>query len=317
MSIPTTDQRALPESSLQATRKRQRLRQRQLFCLLLVLSFSFGRLQNVRASNSALVAHGRYVFSLAGGCGCHTAEAGPVNAGGRALETPYGRFYGTNITPDPVYGIGTWTDQEIIDAIRLGVKPDGTIMSPVMPYPALNGMTDEDVTALVAFLRSLEPITRKNLPHEITIPFSGLAMRIWRWLFFEPVEPRARAWADPVARGRYISEHLAHCQECHTPRTVFGTLDRTHDLAGNPAGIDGAVAPNISPDDETGIGQWSEGEIVSLLRTGFLPNFDTVQGLMALVIDGVPEGGYKDMTDEDTQAVAQYLKSVAPVRSEE
>ncbi len=181
-----------------------------------------------------------------------------------------------------------------------------------MPYPALSGMTDEDVTALVAFLRSLEPIAQKNLSHAITVPFSGLAMRVWRWLFFEPAETRALARADPVARGRYISEHLAHCQECHTPRTVFGTLDRAEHLVGNPAGIDGEVAPNITPDDETGIGQWSEGEIVSLLRTGFLPNFDNVQGLMALVIDGVPGGGYKDMTDEDAQAVAQYLKSVAP-----
>ena len=278
-----------------------------VFCSLL-----FGHLQNVWADDAALVAQGQYIFALAGGCGCHTADTGPTNAGGRSIETPYGRFYGTNITPDPVHGIGTWTDREIIDAIRLGVKPDGTVMSPVMPYPALNGMTDEDVTALVAFLRSLEPVAQENLPHEVSLPFSGLAMRVWHWLFFEPIETRSAAWADPIARGRYISEHLAHCQECHTPRTVLGTLDRTRDLAGNPAGIDGEVAPNITPDDETGIGRWSEGEIVSLLRTGFLPNFDNVQGLMAVVIDGVPGGGYKDMTDEDADAVAKYLKSIPP-----
>ena len=285
----------------------------QLLCpVLLFCSFLFGHLHNVRADTTALVAQGQYVFALAGGCGCHTADAGPANAGGRPIETPYGRFYGTNITPNPVHGIGTWTDREIIDAIRVGVKPDGTVMSPVMPYPALSGMTDADATALVAFLRSRAPVAQENLPHEVGIPFSGLAMRVWRWLFFEPVTTHATAWTDPIARGRYISEHLAHCQECHTPRTVFGTLDRTRDLAGNPASIDGEVAPNITPDDETGIGQWSEGDIVSLLRTGFLPNFDNVQGLMAVVIDGVPGGGYKDMTDEDAHAVAAYLKSVAP-----
>ncbi len=289
----------------------------RLFCLLLLCSFLFSPLPRVWADEATLVAQGQYVFALAGGCGCHTAAKGSTNAGGRWIETPYGRFYGTNITPDPVHGIGTWTDREIIDAIRLGVKPDGTVMSPVMPYPALGGMTDEDATALVAFLRSLEPVAQENLPHEVSLPFSGLAMRAWRWLFFEPVETRSAAWADPIARGRYISEHLAHCQECHTPRTVFGTLDRTRDLAGNPAGIDGEVAPNITPDDETGIGRWSEGEIVSLLRTGFLPNFDNVQGLMAVVIDGVPGGGYKDMTDEDAHAVAAYLKSVAPRRQAE
>jgi len=284
----------------------------RIFCLCLLCGFLFSPLPRVWADNAALVAQGQYVFALAGGCGCHTADKGPTNAGGRPIETPYGRFYGTNITPDPVHGIGTWTDREIIDAIRLGVKPDGTVMSPVMPYPALSGMTDKDVTALVAFLRSLEPVAQENLPHEVSLPFSGLAMRVWRWLFFEPIETRAAAWTDPIARGRYISEHLAHCQECHTPRTVFGTLDRTRDLAGNPAGIDGEVAPNITPDDETGIGRWSEGEIVSLLRTGFLPNFDNVQGLMAVVIDGVPGGGYKDMSDEDAAAVATYLKSVTP-----
>ena len=284
----------------------------RLFCLFVLCSLLFGHLQNVWADDTALVAQGQYVFALAGGCGCHTADKGPTNAGGRPIETPYGRFYGTNITPDPVHGIGTWTDQEIIDAIRLGVKPDGTVMSPVMPYPALSGMTDEDVAALVAFLRSQEPVAQANIPNEVGIPFSGLAMRIWRWLFFEPVETRVTAWVDSIDRGRYISEHLAHCQECHTPRTVFGSLDRTRDLAGNPAGIDGEVAPNITPDDETGIGRWSKGEIVSLLRTGFLPNFDNVQGLMAVVIDGVPGGGYKDMSDEDADAVATYLKSVPP-----
>ncbi len=267
-----------------------------------------------------LVAQGQYVFSLAGGCGCHTSAGGSVNAGGRALKTPYGTFYGTNITSDKRYGIGGWTDQEIIDSIRLGVKPDGTVMSPVMPYPAFNAMTDTDVTALVAFLRSLGPVAQQNTPHEVSIPFSGLAMRVWRWLFFTPVEAAAGRSAGrsssshgPIERGRYISEHLAHCQECHTPRTVFGTLDDTRALAGNPDGIDGEVTPNITPDPETGIGKWSEEEIISLLRTGFLLNFDNVQGLMALGIEGVPAGGYKDMSDEDARAVVQYLKNVIPL----
>jgi hypothetical protein len=94
---------------------------------------------------------------------------------------------------------------------------------------------------------------------------------------------------------------------------LAGTLDRSQYLAGNEAGIDGELTPNITPDAETGIGNWTEDEIVSLLQTGFLPNFDNVQGLMALVIDGVPEGGYKDLTKEDAFAVARYLKSVAPV----
>ena len=266
-----------------------------------------------QAVEADLVARGQYVFALAGGCGCHTAEGGPVNAGGRPLKTPYGTFYGTNITPDPTSGIGQWTDRQIIDSLRLGVRPDGSVLSPVMPYPAFSGMSDEDVTALVAYLRSLPPVARANQPHELSMPFANLAMRAWRWLFFNPGAAPAQAPTPGMERGRYISEHLAHCQECHTPRTRTGTLDRSLSLAGNQAGIDGEVTPNITPDAKTGIGEWSEDEIVSLLQTGFRPNFDNVQGLMALVIEGVREGGYKDMTKEDALAVARYLKSVPPI----
>ncbi len=265
------------------------------------------------AAEADLVARGQYIFALAGGCGCHTAEDGPVNAGGRPLKTPYGTFYGTNITPDPTHGIGKWTDRQVIDSIRLGMRPDGSVLSPVMPYPAFSGMADEDVTALVAYLRNVPAVARANQPHALSLPFVGLAMRAWRWLFFDPGSAPARAPEAGVERGRYISEHVAHCQECHTPRTRTGTLDRSLYLAGNQAGIDGEVTPNITPEVKTGIGEWSEDEIVSLLQTGFRPNFDNVQGLMALVIEGVREGGYKDMTQEDALAVARYLKSVPPI----
>ena len=286
------------------------------FVHILLICFSGGYVEPARADGADLVTQGQYIFSLAGGCGCHTAAGGQTNAGGRPLKTPYGTYYGTNITADPNYGIGQWTDQEIIDSIRLGVKPDGTVMSPVMPYPAFSGMTDSDAAALVAYLRSVEPVAQGNIPHKISIPFSGMAMRVWRWLFFDPIETITSSPSDAVSRGRYISEHLAHCRECHTPRTMFGTPDRGLDLAGNPDGVDGEVAPNITPHREDGIGDWSDGEIVSLLRTGFLPNFDNVQGLMALVIDGVPGGGYKDMADEDAQAVVRYLRSIAAKRIE-
>ncbi len=259
------------------------------------------------------VVRGKYVFALAGGCGCHTPKEGPVNAGGRPLKTPYGTFYGTNITPDPTTGIGSWTDQQVIDGIRLGVRPDGSVMSPVMPYPAFNEMSDQDVTDLVAYLRTLPAVSRPNPPHQLSVPFAGLGMRAWRWLFFRPVPAPAHAPTAGIERGRYISEHLAHCQECHTPRTMTGTLDRTRDLAGNADGIDGEISSNVTPDPETGIGKWTTEEIVELLRTGFKPNFDNVQGLMALVIDGIAEGGYKDMTNEDARAVANYLKSVPPI----
>ena len=236
-----------------------------------------------------------------------------MNAGGRPLKTPYGTFYGTNITPDPTHGIGSWTDRQIIASIRLGVRPDGSVVSPVMPYPAFSGISDEDITALTVYLRSLPPVAQANQPHQLSLPFAGVAMRVWRWLFFAPLPPPTHTPAQEDQRGRYISEHLAHCQECHTPRTLFGTLDLTRFLAGNEDGIDGERTPNITPDPQTGIGDWSENDIVSLLQTGFLPNADNVQGLMAMVIEGVPEGGYKDMTQADALAVAHYLKRMPPI----
>lgn len=281
-------------------------------CISLEMIVTVSFVTEARAAD-ALVAKGRYVFALAGGCGCHTAEGSPTNAGGRPLKTPFGTFYGTNITPDPTHGIGRWTDRELINGIRLGVRPDGSVMSPVMPYPAFNGMSDEDVTALVAYLRTLPAVARENQSHKLSIPLSSVGNHLWRWLFFSPIVASRQAPKAGIERGHYISEHVAHCQECHTPRTLWGTLDRSRDLAGNPRGIDGEATPNITPDLETGVGKWSEEEMVSLLKSGFLPNMDNVQGLMALVIEGVPEGGYKDMSDADAQAVTQYLKSVPPI----
>jgi mono/diheme cytochrome c family protein len=121
-------------------------------------------------------------------------------------------------------------------------------MSPVMPYPAFSGMSDEDVADLVTYLRTLPSIAQANKSHELSVPFASVGMRVWRWLFFSAEKPPAHAPTTGVERGRYISEHVAHCQECHTPRTFSGTLDRSRDLAGNEDGIDGELTPNITPD---------------------------------------------------------------------
>jgi hypothetical protein len=214
------------------------------------------------AAADDLITRGRYVFALAGGCGCHTAKEGPTNAGGRPLKTPFGTFYGTNITPDPTHGIGKWTEKQLIDGIRLGIRPDGSVMSPVMPYPAFSAMSDVDVTALVTYLRNLPAVAKANRPHKLSLPFIGFAMRLWRFFFFTPAIAPLQS---PVE------------QECHTPRALWGTLDRSRDLAGNPSGVDGEVTPNITPDPETGVGKWSDDDMVSLLKSGFLPNMDNVQ----------------------------------------
>ena len=289
-----------------------RHKKKWVLILILLLGGALPPCTLAQEASQSLVEKGKYVFALAGGCGCHTAEGGLLNAGGRPTKTPLGTYYGTNVTSDPTYGIGQWTNQEIIDSIRLGVRPNGERLSPVMPYPAFNGMADEDVKALVVYMLSLPPIAQENKPHEMKLPLSGTLMRIWRWLFFSPASASRQAPESGVERGKYIAEHVAHCGECHTPRKVTGTLEDSLYLAGNAEGVDGEIVPNITPDEKTGIGDWSERDIADLLRTGFKPNADNVQGLMALLVDGLPVG-YKDMTREDARAVAAYLKSVPPI----
>lgn len=260
---------------------------------------------------------GRDVFAMAGGCGCHSLAGGPVGAGGRELPTPFGTFYGTNITPDPETGLGNWTDEEIIAAIRDGDLRDGGVEAPVMPYYLYAGMADQDVRDLVAYLRSLPAVRRENRQHEIAFPLPRVAFRLWRLLFAPSVERPAQVPADGVERGRYLADHVAICQDCHTPRNFVGALRNGMYLAGTNDGPNGKPVPNVTPDAETGIGDWDEYDIVQVLDSGMMPNFDNVQGLMAEVVDGVGGApGYGDAPDRDLAAIASYLKTVKPIRNE-
>jgi len=244
---------------------------------------------------------GGYIFALAGGCGCHMGQAGFL-AGGMPFEGPFGVVYAANITQDPATGIGNWSDQEIIDAIRLGHGPDGEQLFPVMPYPTFSHMADEDVQNLVAFLRTAPPIENAVPERQLNVeapPFSPMA------------PPPAAAPGSGVARGEYIVTAISHCGDCHTPFNPDGSPDFSKFLAGGV--VEGQIAPNITPHDGTGIGAWSEQDIVNLLKTGQRPgNEPPVGGLMALSI----EGGYKDMTDADAGAIAAYLKTVPAVENE-
>ena len=129
------------------------------------------RAVSAQTSPSAdLVARGKYVFGATGGCGCHTEKDRPVNSGGRKYDGPFGTVYSSNITPDQQTGIGGWTDEQIITAIRLGRRPNGERLIPVHPYPVFNGMAAEDLRALVAFLRTIPPVNRPNTPKKISVP---------------------------------------------------------------------------------------------------------------------------------------------------
>jgi mono/diheme cytochrome c family protein len=250
---------------------------------------------------------------MAGGCGCHTSLEGPIGAGGGKVPTPFGIFYGTNITPDTDTGIGAWTDAEIVAAIRDGWLPDGRAESPAMPYYRYAGMADQDVADLIAFLRSLPPVRRSNKDHEVDLPLARFAYRAWRFLFVEETDAAVNAPAEAVDRGRYLVNHVAICGDCHTPRSRLGNEDRSRYLAGTTDGPAGATIPNITP-HRSGIGEWDPADIVSVLTFGMLPNFDNVQGLMAEVVDGKAGApGYKDAPKSDLEAVAAYVDSIPPI----
>ena len=264
------------------------------------------------AADSA-IERGEYLLRVAGCLSCHTdiKNDGPPLSGGRPLKTPFGTFYSPNITPDPETGIGSWTDEEFVRALRDGVRPDEAHYFPVFPYPSYARMTKADMLDLKAYLFSLSPV-RRNIPdHDILFPFSWRALQIgWKMLFFSSKEYLTDTTRDSEwNRGAYLVRALAHCSECHTPRNILGAPKEDLFLAGTPDGPDGSLVPNITPDFQTGIGDWSRDDLVQLLKFGLKPDYDNVQGSMYEVI----EHGLKFLRDDDLKAIAVYIMSLEPV----
>ena len=268
------------------------------------------------AAEPDVVARGAYLANAADCVACHTdsAHSGLPYAGGRALATPFGTFYSPNITPDPETGIGRWSDAQFLRALHEGVRPDGANYFPVFPYPSFTKITDADARAIKAYLFSLPAVRQANRNHDVPFPFSWRFLQNgWKWLFFD--EGRFQPAAERSAaynRGAYLVTALAHCGECHTPRNWFGATEPDRFLAGNPHGPDGKRVPNITPDTKTGIGNWTEDDIIVMLTDGHTPDFDEVGGAMAEVVKSTAR-----LTAEDRRAIAVYLKSLPAIRSNE
>jgi mono/diheme cytochrome c family protein len=263
------------------------------------------------AADDDAVTRGEYLVR-AGGCfSCHTVPGGPALAGGRALTTPFGTFYSSNITPDPETGIGRWTDAQFLRALREGIRPDGANYFPVFPYPSFTGITDNDALAIKAYLFSLPAARQQNRLHDVAFPFSWRFLQTgWKLLFFTPGPFRPIAERSAVYnRGAYLVTALAHCGECHTPRNFLGATRSGRQLAGTPDGPDSQLVPNITPDSGTGIGKWEKDEIVELLKTGTTPEQSKVKGAMRETI----QDGLKYLSDSDLEAIADYLFAQPPV----
>ena len=271
----------------------------------------------VQAQTKELVAQGQYVFALAGGCACHTVPKGTPHAGGRAFPIPFGTVYSTNITQDKETGLGAWTDQQIHDGMVKGIRRDGSWILPVMPYEKYSGMAQEDLKALIAFLRTLKPVKKATPNLKSWVPFArSLGTPLFLKIFGRFSNSPPQAPKSGVERGRYLVEHVSLCGDCHTPRNFIGVPKQSLYLAGagKKIGPLGEAVPNITPDKETGIGDWKREDIAELLISGTKPDLDNVQGLMYEVIQGTTYG-YKDMKKEDALAIADYLKSIPAIKN--
>ena len=261
---------------------------------------------------SDLITKGEYL-TIAGGCvSCHTdfRKKGAPFAGGAPISTPFGTFVPPNITPSKEHGIGSWSDADFIRAMREGKNPDGAHYFPAFPYTSYTRITEPDLRAMKAYLFSLKPVDQASTPHDIPFPFSWRFLQTgWKMLFFrEGVFQSDPAQSDEVNRGAYLSNALAHCGECHTPRNMLGGLDYDNWMAGTLDGPEGEKIPNITPDEKTGL-TWTVDQIVQYIKTGATPDFDFAGSMMADVI----AHNTGKLTDPDLEAIAMYLKSLPPI----
>jgi mono/diheme cytochrome c family protein len=254
---------------------------------------------------------GHYLTTVADCFACHTVlNGGKPFAGGRPIETPFGIITSSNITPDNETGIGAWSDEQFDDAVRKGVRPDGSRLYPAMPFPAYTKMTREDVLAIRAYLATVEPVHQPVKANTLPFPFNiRLAMRAWDALYFSEGEFKADSQQSPAwNRGAYLVQGPGHCTSCHTPKSFLGGDKTSDDLRG--FNLQGWFAPDITGDAGQGLGRWSEADVTSYLKTGH-NRISAATGPMAEEIIN----STSQYNDDDLYAIAVYLKSLAAQQS--
>lgn len=264
------------------------------------------------------VENGAYVFAAAGCSSCHAAPGAKgedklILSGGLVLATPFGDFTVPNISSDPDHGIGAWTDAEFVTSMKWGIGRDGEHLYPAFPYTSYQRMPVADIIDLKAYLDTLPPVAEDAPPHELPFPFNiRRGLGLWQLLYVDgkTFEPDPAVSAE-LNRGAYLVGGPGHCGECHSPRNFIGGIIESRAYSGGPAPEGDGVIPNITPDPETGIGDWSQADIVESLTSGFLPDFDTFGGSMVAVQENIAQ-----LTIEDREAIAAYLKSLPPIRSQ-
>ena len=257
---------------------------------------------------------GRQLAALGNCAGCHTAEGGAAYAGGRPLETPFGTVYATNLTPDPTTGIGRWSFSAFQRAIREGVSHDGRLLYPAFPYTAFTRMTDDELTALYAYLMAQPAVAQATPAAELRAPFHlRPLMHLWNALHLQPgprAVPAATLAALPASvdaalwqRGEYLVNGPGHCGACHTPRDALGA-EKTGSAYLSGAWVDGWHAPSLTALNRRTL-PWSEAALLGYLKHGHSAAHGVAVGPMAQVV-----GSLQGAPEQDLRAMAHYLATL-------
>lgn len=277
----------------------------------IALALMHGSLALAADDNADLIKRGEYLATASDCTACHTAPGGPAYGGGYPVATPFGKIWGSNISSDKQFGIGSWTDDQFVAAVRQGVGKNGEQLYPAMPYDAFTKMKRDDVLAIKAYLMSLPGVHKAAPETDLPFPFNQRwGMRFWKMFNLTEGELKNDPQQSPQwNNGRYLVEALAHCTTCHTPRNLTMGMDTSKPLSGGDLGD--WIAFNITP-GKSGIGDWSNQDIVTYLKTGYLAGKASASGPMAEAI----EHSLQYLPDSDLQDIATYLKSVKPVDDE-
>jgi mono/diheme cytochrome c family protein len=252
-------------------------------------------------------------LAAAAGCGrCHTdaKHGGKPFAGGRAVVSLWGTAVTPNITPERATGIGGWRFADFARAMRWGLAPDDSQYLPAFPYLFYNRLTEQDLKDLKAYLDTLPPVLHENAP----VGFGGLSPRRAAASLAIAAESFPGPWRpDPTKnaewnRGAYLAATIGRCEDCHTPRNLWGARDERRAYAGMSAGADGKKVPNITSNPHAGIGKWSVDDIATLLKTGEKPDFDFIGGMMGEISDDTAR-----LSDSDRHALAVYVHSLPAI----
>jgi len=284
---------------------------RPAIAAIVVLAASCATAQTTTsAPGTETIKRGEYL-AVAGDCvACHTLPGGRPYAGGLVVPTPMGDIVATNITPSKTAGIGNYTEQQFSDAVRKGVAADGGHLYPAMPYTSYAKITDDDIAALYAyFMHGVDSVDVRTTPAHLAFPFNmRWLMAIWNVMFldthpFQPVAGQSAEWN----RGAYLTEALEHCSVCHSPRNLLFAESTSKRLAGGKVGP--WDAPNITSDPNSGIGGWTDAELVAYLKHGDAHGKAQAAGSMAEAIDY----SLRHLTDADLRAIVTYVKTVPAV----